>query len=301
MPKVNTNAKLSRSPNLGAILKTTSVGRSTVANPVPKSRRSDPSVPRVTEPMRSAKPKNETRESVASPVDSGKGKGQCKKESNAKPWEGDKKTIAKPLVRLESVANPASTLAPFKDPVNVVQPGWRSSQVSQGSGVFGDGGAKPGDTVANNLEIIENEVGIDNENENENEDEQKEMMEEPMFEEEEIEAEMILSMLKAESDQRKEEMMELARKRMEIEQEENKMKIEIQNIRIRDDRIKEAAAKTKAAREKNKREEEEWLEQAMEFEKSNQDKIEIEWEGSMQASMDEHQQQNITREGAYCQ
>ena len=261
MPKVNTNAKLSRSPNLGAILKTTSVGRSTVANPVPKSRRSantDLSGPRVTEPMRSAKPKNEIGESVAN----GESKGQCKKEIIAKPWEEDKKTTAKSLVRLESVANPASTLAPFKDPVNVVQPGWRSSQVSQGSGVFGDGGAKAGDTVANNLEIIEYEMIIDNEGE----DEQNEMMEEPMFEEEEIEAEMILSMIKAESDQRKEEMMELARKKIEIEKEEKKMRIEIQNIRKRDDRIREAAAKTKAAREGW----EEWLEQALEFERNNQ-------------------------------
>ena len=71
-------------------------------------------------------------------------------------------------MRNESCAKPRdiasnpelSTLAPYKDPVNVDQPGWKSSQVIQGSGVFGERGAKSWDTIANPKESRPWTVGM---------------------------------------------------------------------------------------------------------------------------------------------
>lgn len=103
-------------------------------------------------------------------------------ESSANKGTLDLGAATNPLqrrdVKREGDSRP-STSAPSMDPVNVVQPGWKSSQVSQGSGVFGEEGARQG------------------------EESTKEVKELPMFDDEEdIETEMILLTIRAEAEMR---------------------------------------------------------------------------------------------------
>ena len=241
-------AKPSMNPSLGAIPKTVSD-----ANPMDKYKRGDKlSGQKDTEMCQAQWTSTRGKESCAKPS----GDANLYESFAKLRPSGGIRGMPEPRGELELVAetNPLkmrrecdpqpSTSPPSKDPANVVQPGWRSSQVIQGSGVFGGEGARQGE-------------------------ENKEL---PLFDEEDLESEMILLTLRAEAEVRKEEMKTMAEKKMKMEEEERKMVREIQNLRIREDRIQEAATKSKAAREKAKNEDEEWWAQALYFEESSQRK-----------------------------
>ena len=69
--------------------------------------------------------------------------GDMKRYITCKRWKEEEKRATE--IEEEKAASEEPTPEPFKDPVNVDIPGWKSSRDGQGSGVFGDGGAKSTD------------------------------------------------------------------------------------------------------------------------------------------------------------
>ena len=86
-----------------------------------------------------------------------------------------------------------------------------------------------------------------------------------MFGDEDMEQEMVLAMLRAEQSQREEEMKKMTVQKLALEHEEREV--------MKMMRKKEAAAKSKAARDKYEEECQDWLSQALDFEKSREEEI----------------------------